>query len=85
MTPEACCYGGILTGELLKETEENCIPNCTPRMPIYIGLEDFQVTEVVGLNDSPDALLRQLTFLRGTNLEAKHRTRDDVALFLSHL
>ena len=22
MTPDACCYGGVLTGELLKETEE---------------------------------------------------------------
>ena len=22
MTPEACCYGGVLTGGLLKETEE---------------------------------------------------------------
>ena len=40
MTPGACCYGGVLTGGLLKETEENCIPNCIPRMPIYIGLKD---------------------------------------------
>ena len=40
MTPETCCYGGVLTGGLLKETEENCIPNCIPRMPIYIGLKD---------------------------------------------
>ena len=22
MTPEACCFGGVLTGGLLKETEE---------------------------------------------------------------
>ena len=44
-------YGGVLTGGLLKETEENCIPNCIPRMPIYIGLEDSYVTEVVGFND----------------------------------
>ena len=22
MTPESCCYGGVLTGGLLKETEE---------------------------------------------------------------
>ena len=33
-------YGGVLTGGLLKETEENCIPNCIPRRPIYIGLKD---------------------------------------------
>ena len=47
MTPDACCYEGGLTGGLHKETEENCIP----RMPIYIGLEDSEVTEVVGFNN----------------------------------
>ena len=35
LTTEACCYGGVLTGELLKETEDNCLP----QMPIYIRLK----------------------------------------------
>ena len=85
MTPEACCFGGVLTWGLLKETEENCIPNCIPRMPIYIGLKDSYVAKVVGFNNWPDAFLRKLTFLLGTNLTTEYRTRDDIATILSHL
>ena len=50
MAPEACCFVGVLTGEVLKETEENCIPNCIPRMPIYIGLKESHVADVVGFS-----------------------------------
>ena len=36
-----------MTGGLLKETEENCIPNCIPRMPIYIGLKDPKLLKLL--------------------------------------
>ena len=38
MTPEACCYGGVLTGGLLKETEEGFSIKGSTFIPIYSEL-----------------------------------------------
>ena len=35
MTPEACCYGGVLTEVLLKETEEKVSTNGSTFIPHY--------------------------------------------------
>ena len=38
MTPGACCYGGVLTGRLLKETEGKGSTNGSTFIPLYSEL-----------------------------------------------
>ena len=52
MTPKTCCYGGVLTGGLLEETEEKDSTKSSTIIPLYSELRTAQLLthkEAMGL------------------------------------